>query len=92
MVEVAMKHVVAMIDIVISSGLKEGGSQLVVRAAFDLAQLIGHRVYSYKLKDQLKKLKHAKMLRKGKWQILMENCRCRGLTNRKDLYYELIKV
>lgn len=92
MVDVAMEHVVTMIELVVSSGLKEGNSQLVVRAAADLAQLIGHRAYSYKSKDMLRKLKNAKLLRKGKWQVLVENCRWKGLSSKKDLYYELIKV
>lgn len=96
--EVAMEHVVMMIELVISIGLKKGGgggggdSQVVVRAAADLAQLIGHRVYIQKLKDMLRKLKHTKMLKKGKWQVLLENCRWRGLSSKKELYYELIKV
>ena len=92
MADVAMEHVVTMIELVVSSGLKEGNSQLVVRAAADLAQLIEHRAYSYKSKDMLRKLKNAKLLRKGKWQVLVENCRLKGLSSKKDLYYELIKV
>jgi len=92
MVDVAMEHVVTMIELLVSSGLKEGNSQLVVRAAADLAQLIEHRAYSCKSNDMLRKLKNAKLLRKGKWQVLVENYRLRRLSSKKDLYYQLIKV
>jgi len=92
MVDVAMEHVVTMIELLVSSGLKEGNSQLVVRAAADLAQLIEHRAYSCKSNDMLRKLKNAKLLRKGKWQVLVENYRLRRLSSKKDLYYQLIKA
>jgi hypothetical protein len=92
MVEVAIEHVVTMIEIVVSSGLKEGNSQLAVRAAADLAQQIGHKVYSDKSKVMLRRHKNAKLLRKGKWQVLVDNCHRKGLSCKKDLYHELIKV
>ena len=88
---VTNEHLVDIINLLISSCMQHG-SQEALRVAANLAMLNGRTDVYHMLQSKLKRLKHEKIIKQGKWQILMDRAINRGLAQRIDFFGMMIQV